>query len=176
MTSISPPDISELLEYYRSYWKYLDEQDMLQGLESQTATANIFLESITEDKANSSYADGKWILKEVVGHLSDTERILSYRALSFARKESTPLSAFDENAYILNSNFKSRSLKDILQEWGTVRAATLSLFRSMDEEMLDRKGIANNITLTPRIVMYFILVHERHHLAIIKERYLNVMN
>lgn len=175
MIKISPPPVNELPEYYSSYRKYLKEEDLLSGLEQQAAEIG-FLLSVSDEHANYRYAEGKWMLKEVVGHLSDSERILAYRALCFSRNEPAPLIAFDEDAYMLNSNFKSRTLKDILQEKSTIRAATLSLFRSMDEVLLDRKGIANNISLTPRIIMYFILAHDRHHLAIIKERYLHVLS
>ena len=101
-----------------------------------------------------------------------TERILSYRALRFSRNDTTPLTGFDENEYMSNSNFHSRTLSDILNEWQTIRNATVSLFSSLNEEMADRKGVANNITVTPRIILYFILVHERHHVNLIKERYL----
>jgi hypothetical protein len=131
-----------------------------------------FLSSLGQGEENYAYAEGKWMLKEVVGHVSDTERVLSYRALVFARNDKTPLAPFNEDEYIKQSNFRSRTLKDIMEEWKTVRAATLSLFNSMDDEMADRTGIANGMDLNARSILYFILVHERHHLQIIKERYL----
>ena len=113
------------------------------------------------------------MLKEVIGHLSDTERILSYRALSFARNDKTLLAGFDENNYIDESNFRDRPLKEILKEWNSVRLATLTLFSSMTNDIADRKGNANGQIVTPRIILYFILVHGRHHFQVIKERYLS---
>ena len=173
MIKFSPPDIKQLNDYYKSYWKYLKEDDLLSALSEQAKSTMDFLSTVPLGTENFSYADGKWMLKEVIGHLSDTERILSYRALRIARNDKTNLSSFDENIFIAESNFRSRTLKDILNEWNTVRASTLSLFSSMTEEIVDRSGKANSHVMTPRNILYFILVHERHHLEVIKERYLS---
>ncbi len=169
---IKPPAFEELNDYYKSYWKFLAEDDLLAGLIQQSEVTRKTLLSVSPEAENYRYAEGKWMLKEVAGHLCDTERILSYRALCFSRNDKTHLPAFDENAYMINSNFASRKLGDIIAEWQTVRNATISLFSSMSAEMLDRKGQANNVTVSPRIVLYFILMHERHHVGLIVERYL----
>jgi uncharacterized damage-inducible protein DinB len=172
---IKPPSKSELNEYYHSYWKFLKEDDLVDALTNEIEISHDLLSKIPLEAEDFRYAEGKWMLKEVVGHLSDAERILTYRALRFSRNDQTPLTSFDENAFVENSNFHSRRLSDILNEWKTVRAATLSLFSGMTDEMLDRKGIANNATQTPRSLLYFILVHERHHISIINERYLSLL-
>jgi hypothetical protein len=172
MAKITPPPFETLNDYYKSYWKYLKEEDLLQALIEQGRSVPQALISVTEADSNFAYAEGKWMLKEVIGHLIDTERILSYRALRFARNDQTPLPGFDENNYMTNSNFRDRTLRDIIDEWKTVREATITLFRFMSEEVLDRSGSANNVAVSPRILLFFIVIHSRHHMQIIKDRYL----
>ena len=113
MFTVRKPVSSELNTYYQSYLKYIPEEDMLDVLIKEKDVIQKFLQSIPESKASSAYADGKWLLKEVVGHLCDTERILSYRALRISRNDKTPLPGFDENEYTPNSNYKTRSISTI---------------------------------------------------------------
>jgi uncharacterized damage-inducible protein DinB len=172
---IFPPLFDELSSYYQSYAKFLHEDDLLDAIKNQSGLTRQFFSELTGEKENLKYAENKWMIKEVLGHLSDTERILSYRALRFSRNDQAPLPSFDENSYMENSNFRDRMLENILIEWQSVRNSTLTLFLSMNDEMLDRKGTANNITVSPRMILYFILVHERHHINIVAERYLNMV-
>lgn len=169
---ITAPPFESLNDYYKTYWKYLNEEDVLSALAKQGDVTMKWLFSISEMTANFAYAEGKWMIKEVIGHLSDTERILSYRALQFARNDNRPIPGFDENKFIMESNFRDRTLKDISMEWQTVRAATISLFSSMTHEIVDRTGFANGLVVSPRIILFFIYCHERHHTEVIKERYL----
>ncbi len=166
------PSLEKLDDYYKTYWKYLEGDDLLLILNRQTYTTSNWLNGIPEKIQDHVYMPGKWMLKEVVGHLCDTERILSYRALCFSRNEKKELPGFDENAYMLNSNYKSRQLSDIIEEWKAIRTSSICLFSSMDDEAADREGIANGATVTPRILLYFILMHERHHAQVMKDRYL----
>lgn len=122
-------------------------------------------------KGDLAYAPGKWTVKEVVGHLCDAERIFAYRALRFARGDATDLPGFDENAYVANANFKSRTMEDLLEELWGVRAATLSLAKHLPESALSRRGSANGAPVTVRALLYIIAGHERHHLAVLRERY-----
>ena len=169
---LTAPTFESLNDYYKSYWKYLKEENILQALADQGESTQKWLTAISGKDETFAYAEGKWMLKEVVGHLCDTERILSYRALRFARNDKTLLSGFDENNFMLESNFRDRTLKDICQEWKSIREATLSLFSYMTDEIADRQGNANGVMVSPRIICFFILVHERHHCGIIRERYL----
>ena len=169
---ILAPSFENLNDYYKSYWKYLKEEDVLSALVEQGDTTMKWLNSLPEKAGDYVYAEGKWMIKEVIGHLSDAERILSYRAMRFARNDKTLLPGFDENNFVSESNYRSRTLKDISQEWKTVRSATISLFSSMTDEIADRMGSANDVSVSPRIILYFILCHERHHIEVIKERYL----
>jgi hypothetical protein len=172
MMSVRKPLASELSPYYQTYLKYVEEDDLLAALIKQTEITGKFLSTIPENQASSAYAEGKWLLKEVVGHLCDTERILAYRALRFSRNDKTPLPGFDENEYTLNANYKVRSLSNISDEFKAVRESSLVLFKNMSEEMYDRRGTSNNAAVGVRDLLFFIVAHERHHLHVMRERYL----
>jgi len=171
---ITVPKPEELSDYYQSYLKYLNaEDDLMELIRRQRDETLQFLASISEDRAGFIYAPGKWQLKEVVGHVCDTERILSYRALRIARKDKAPLQGFDENHYTPASNYNQRTLKNISEELRTVRDATLSLISNFNPEMLDFKGTANDQEISVRGVIYMIYVHQKHHMTIIRDRYLS---
>ena len=170
---IAIPEPEALSTYYQSYLKYVNPGDDLFGLmQKQKDETNNFLSAISAEKESFIYAPGKWQLKEVVGHVCDTERILSCRALCFARKDKSPLPGFDENEYTPASNYSRRSLKNISEELLTVRTATLSLIGNFDPEMLDYKGIANDTENSVRNIIYMLYVHQHHHMKVIRERYL----
>jgi hypothetical protein len=131
-----------------------------------------FLDGLPEEKADHCYAPGKWSIKEVVGHLIDSERIMTYRALRFARGDETPLPGYEENDYAENANFDKLSLKVITDELRAVRLSSLYLFRSFDDEMWIRKGKASGFDFSVRTIPYQVVGHEIHHMKIIRERYL----
>jgi hypothetical protein len=131
----------------------------------------ILLRGLSDSDALYRYAHGKWSVKEVVGHLSDVERIMSYRALRIARGDQTPLPSFDEKAYVPHAKFDSRTLADILGELRTARAATLALLRTFDVDAWRRRGTASGKPVSVRALGYMIPGHERHHVEILKTRY-----
>ena len=170
---ISVPPAGELSEYYQSYLKYLNaEEDLLEQLKAQQHSTQQMLAGISPEMESYRYAPGKWMVKEVVGHFCDTERILCYRALTVARQDKTPLPGFDENTYTPASNYSRRSLANIAEELDTVRSSTITLFKNMDPEMLDFTGTANNTPVSVRALCFFIVAHQKHHLEVIRERYL----
>ena len=124
-----------------------------------------------EAKAGHRYADGKWSVREVVGHLADAERIFAYRLLRIARGDTTPLPGFDENAYQLTSGFESRTLADVVAELRAVRASTLALVRSLDAAAIGREGNASNKRITARALAWVAAGHVQHHANILKDRY-----
>ncbi|MBA3705780.1 MAG: DinB family protein [Bacteroidetes bacterium] len=147
--------------------------ELISGLEESHQSTIHFLNSIPEEKLLFSYAEGKWTVKEVWQHVMDTERILSYRALCYSRKETKPLPGFDENAYAMNSKANARNWNELLGEYSQIRLATLSLYKSFDEEMLSQIGFAGVSTkISTKAVGFLILGHEIHHAKTIKERYL----
>ena len=169
---IHKPNTAELSDYYKTYQKYVPEDDLLACLVGQKSEMEIFFNEIPATKESFQYAEGKWMLKEVAGHLCDTERILAYRALRLSRNDKLPLQGFDENEYTLQANYTTRSLKNISEELLAVRQSTVLLFHNMDEQMLDRNGTANNNQATVRGLLFFIVAHTRHHMGVIQERYL----
>jgi len=170
---IGVPKAEDLSDYYQSYLKYVNEgDDLLELIRKQRDETQQFLSAIDEARAGFAYAPGKWQLKEVAGHVCDTERIMCFRALCIARKERTKLPGFEEDEYVLASNYSSRSLKNISAELRTVRDATLSLISNFNEEMLDFKGTANEVVISVRAIIFMIYVHQQHHKRIIRERYL----
>ncbi len=173
LMKIRKPKPEELNSYYQTYLKYVPEDDILAALITQAEVTQKFLKTIPESKASAAYAPGKWLLKEVAGHLCDTERILSYRALRISRNDKTALPGFDENEYTPNSNYASRTLSNIADEFRTIRESSISLFSNMSGEMYERRGITNKADVCVRDILFFIVGHERHHLDVIRERYLS---
>lgn len=169
---MQPPRFESLSTYYRSYYGYLQGDHLVQSLKEEASTIASLVDIIGMEKELFAYAPGKWTIREVLGHLIDTERILSYRALRISRKDCIELPGFDENEYVKNSNFNTIPVTDLCAEWLSVRAATILLFEHMDEQVLDFIGKANGMEVSPRMLAYMILTHAVHHLKVMEERYL----
>lgn len=137
-----------MTEYQRNYAALVGTNNVLALLESQILNLKVLLSEIPYESEDFAYAEGKWTIKQLVGHIIDTERILCYRAMCVARGEKASLPGFDENAYVENSSVNERSLYDLGHEFGAVREATIVLFRYMTDAELDREGTANNIKVT----------------------------
>lgn len=172
--SITAPEPGTISEYYESYRHHLMENDMLKGLIAQGELSFQFIRSLPERQGDIRYEEGKWTIKEVLGHIADTERILSYRLLCFMRGERQNLPGFEENDYVRNSNFSTRTLKDIGEELHAIRQSTVQMILNMDFNTLDDIGYANDNAVSVRALIYFILVHERHHVHFIKKKYLSM--
>lgn len=145
--------------------------DALAGLVSQGEDVERLLGALSEARALHRYAPGKWSVKEIVGHLCDCERIYAYRALRFARGDETPLPGFEENDYVPAGRFDARPLAELLEEWRTVRASTLALYRGLDGEALLRRGLANGNLVSVRALAWMAVGHTQHHLRVLRERY-----
>jgi hypothetical protein len=167
----SRPDASEYAPFLRTYVAQVPEGDLLRILEEQGHETQRLLAGLSETQALQRYAPGKWSVKEVVGHLMDSERVFAYRALRFGRADATALPGFDEQAWVPAGNFDARPLPSLAAELDQVRRATLALFRSFDSATLVRRGTANNLEISVRALAYVIAGHERHHLRILRERY-----
>ena len=169
---IKRPSPDESADYYQPYIAELPPEGILAVLISQkTETLSLF-ESLSEAQGQLRYAAGKWSMKEVLGHLVDTELLFCCRAMCFARGDSGPLPSMDENAYVASAAFDLRSLANLAQQYSGQRQATISFFSSLDETALLRRGVASGCTFTVRAIVHIIGGHERHHLNILKERYL----
>lgn len=169
---IPRPRADEYATYYGNYISKVPEGDLLALLATQIGDTLKLFRGIPEARGTHRYAPDKWSIKEVVGHLCDTERIMSYRALRIARADATPLPGFEQNDYVPMGGFDGRTLADLAEEFAAVREATLHLFRHLDPAALMRRGTASGNPFTPRALAYVIAGHERHHVGILKAKYL----
>ena len=170
-TSFGRPQSDEYTPYYERYISLVGSEDIIGLLERQAPeTATLFKSA--NAKADFRYAPGKWSVKEMLGHVNDTERIMAYRALRIARGDKTPIEGFEQDDYVRDGNFGQRMLADLIEEFADVRTATLALFRHLDSEAGLRRGIANKNEVSARALAYIIAGHELHHRRMLKEKYL----
>ena len=170
--TIDRPDETEYAHYYGKYVSLVAGDDVLAALGDQLAATLALLRSVPEERANLRYAPGKWSIKELLGHMIDTERIFAYRALRFARGDTTPVPGFEQDGYILNASFDACALDALTAEFESVRRATLFLFKHLDAEAWMRKGVASESEVSVRALAYIIAGHELHHTGILRDRYL----
>ncbi len=166
------PEPGEYSPYYENYVKLIEDDDILRILNEQNKKTQDILNSFSEHRGNYRYKDGKWTVKEVVGHLLDTERVFAYRALCIARREKKSLPGFDQDDYVNEGNFNRRELFDLNYEFRLLRESNLLLFKSFPPEMLKRKGFANESSISVLAILFIIAGHEIHHMNILKERYM----
>jgi hypothetical protein len=169
MTTI---DINTVPSFYQGYVKTVQTLDVMEALTVTKSEISHRLETLPVEKLDFSYAVGKWTASELLCHVIDAERIFTYRALCFSRNDKTNLPGFDENAYVPNSNARSRSLLSIRSELENLRLSTMDFFASLSADMLSRTGVANNTEISVLTLGYVIAGHSRHHLNILNERYL----
>lgn len=170
---IARPSAEEMSEYFAGYVALVDEDvDVLDLLRRQGEETVAFFGGLSEEQRRHRYAEGKWSLQEVLGHLLDVERVMVTRALAFSREDPAELPGFDENDYVAAAGFDQRSLDAMLEEYGSLRASTIAFFAAMDEEQLGRIGVANQSRCSARAIPWVLAGHERHHRRIADERYL----
>lgn len=168
------PNPTEYASYYDGYIKLVPQENVLDVLNEQVAVVKSVLAKVELNKENYRYAPKKWTIKEVVGHMVDTERIMAYRALCIARGEKNALPGYDDNEYVANANFNASSLTILTHHLELVRAANLALFKTFDEEAFNKIGVANKADISVRALLFIIAGHTQHHLNVIKEKYLNI--
>jgi hypothetical protein len=164
------PNSTEYAPYFEAYIALVPEDDIVATMEAQLKEMQPFLQGVPESQGNVRHPPYTWSIKEVVGHLTDTERIFAYRALRFARGDATPLPGFDENAYVRAAEFDRTPLGELVSEFDSVRRSNLSLFRHFSEEVWTRQGTANGKAISVRALAYNIVGHARHHMAILRRR------
>jgi uncharacterized damage-inducible protein DinB len=169
--AIPRPAADEHVPYYGKYIQQVPGDDALVTLASHIEAWAPGLSKLTEAQALHRYAPGKWSVKEVLNHVCDGERVFGYRALRFARADTTPLPGFDENQWVPAAGSDRRPVADLVAELRAVRAATVALFRSLDAEALVRRGEANGQPISARALAWIIAGHAIHHQAILRERY-----
>ncbi|MDB5138523.1 MAG: damage-inducible protein DinB [Mucilaginibacter sp.] len=167
----SRPLPHEYSAYAVRYVDLVGDEPILEILEQQQKNTYDIFTGIDISKADYAYAEGKWTIKQVLGHMADTERVFAYRALVFSR-EAIELPGFEQDVYMEKATFNIRTLEDIANEFKTIRESSIYLFKSMNEEQLTQKGIASGNPVSVRALAYMIAGHEMHHIKILKERYL----
>lgn len=168
--NIMIPEAAEYAPFYHTYIKTISGE-VLTALKEQATSIPGFIRNIAADKADYAYAPGKWTVKEVFGHIIDTERIMAYRALRIARADETPLPGFEENDYARVAHYHQRSLESLAVEFELLRKANLFLFESFTDTELKRMGTASDKTISVRALLYIIAGHVNHHKAVLEERY-----
>lgn len=170
------PEINEYNPYYAAYINLVPEGDIEHILSEQIKETVELLKGLTVEQAHFRYSPDKWTIKEVIGHITDTERIMAYRLLSFARGEKTALPGYDDKSYVQYAAFNRLSVEELLDNLEAVRHSTVHLLKSLEEEAWLRTGNANGSDASVRAIAYIIAGHELHHRKIIQERYLGVEN
>jgi hypothetical protein len=168
---MKPPQAEEFPIFYKGYVDTVSD-DVLAELEQQIESFSALLKNVPKEKASFAYAEGKWTIKELAGHVIDTERIMAYRALRIGRNDATPLPGFEENDYVANAHFEDRSLENLADEFAALRKANMYLIRSLNDIEIDRSGISNEKPISVRALIYIMAGHVNHHAAILKQRYL----
>jgi len=171
-TGLLRPQPGDYAPYYEKYITLVQSDDILAALEDQRRQTLLLLSGRPETDGDLRYAPGKWSVKELLGHLNDTERIMSYRALRIARGDTTPMEGFEQDDYVRNGPFGRVPLSDLIEDFIAVRRATVSLFRDLDEAAWSRRGVANKSEVTVRALAYIIAGHELHHRRILEDKYL----
>lgn len=166
------PEQSEYDPYYERYISLVANDDIIDTLASQPTRLNDLLTAMPEEKGAFSYADGKWSIKELLGHVIDGERMFAYRLFRISRGDETPIEGFEQDGYIENAHSNERSFGDILEEFSLLRRANMIFFKNLTDDAWTRVGTANNVKITVRALVYIMAGHVEHHLGILRERYL----
>ena len=159
-------------EYFAHYIGLVDDKQMIEAMSTNHQAFIKMLKDLNDEQALFRYADDKWSIKEMIGHINDSERVFAYRALRFARNDATDLAGYDENTFAIFSRADERPLADLIHEFDVTRQSSLALFNSFNTEMLSRQGTANNIRIDVNSLGYLIAGHCKHHMNVLQERYL----
>jgi hypothetical protein len=176
MTTIAIPDRTEAAEYYFQYIDRVGAGDIRDILARQLPEALSFFRGISAEQSLHRYAPDKWSIRQVVGHLSDTEKLFAFRAFWFARGFDSPLPSFDQHVAVSTSGAGGRSWDDLVQEFAALRQATIAFFKDLPEEAWTRRGTASGNPFSVRALAYLTAGHVIHHVDIVRERYLTSAN
>ena len=168
---MSRPPESEYAPYYQSYVAHVTEDEILPAMRSQIDALDLLLDRVTPERETYAYDEGKWTVREIIGHLIDGERVFGYRALCIARGETQNLPGFDQDVYMPNAPYASINLEDLLSEFRLVRLSNIAMLRNLEEAAWTRMGMANGAPVSVRALVYIMVGHVRHHMGVLRERY-----
>lgn len=166
------PNKGDYPEYAQKYINLIEGDDIIWILHQTSKEMSDVINSFPQSKGDYSYAEGKWTVKQVIGHLSDTDRIFAYRALAIARNETQPLPSFDQDLYVEKGFFDSKTLSEISYEYRLIRESNLLLYKSFDISVYNNRGIAAGSEVTVLGILFMVAGHQKHHINILKEKYL----
>jgi hypothetical protein len=166
------PEKTEYDPYYERYISLVADRDIIDTLGGQSTRLQDIFTAMPEDRGEFRYAEGKWSIKELLGHLIDGERMFAYRLFRISRGDETPIEGFEQDGYIENAHSNQRSFADLLEEFSLLRRANMIFFKNLADDAWSRIGTANNAKISVRALVYIMAGHIEHHLAILKERYL----
>lgn len=169
---ITKPQAGEYAPFYETYVSLVQTHDVVALLAWLQQSTFDFFNGLPAGKGDYAYAEGKWTVKQLLGHMVDAERVFAFRLLCFSRGDKNDLPGFDENSYVANGGFENRSLSSLAEEFKTVRAGNILMLQGISDEQSKLIGNANNYPISVRALTYIMAGHELHHLRIIKERYL----
>ena len=165
------PNENEYAPAYQSYVSHVTEDEILPAMRSQIDALDVLLDRVTPERETFAYAEGKWTIRQIIGHLMDGERVFGYRVLCIARGETQNLPSFDENEYMVNAPYENVELEDLLSEFRLVRLSTIAMLRTLDETAWTRMGMANGAPVSVRALAYIMVGHTRHHMGVLRKRY-----
>ena len=166
------PETNEFDPYYNAYISLIEGDTAVPALDAQPAELRAIISDLPEEKGTFAYADGKWTIKELLSHLIDGERMFSYRMLRISRGDKTPIEGFEQDGYIENSNANNRSFAELLDEFDLQRRSNMLFVNNLSDEAANRIGTANEKSISVRALAYIMAGHVRHHVGILKTRYL----
>ena len=167
------PEKNEYDPYYERYVSLVENRDIIDTLGAQPTQLQDLLTALPEEKGEFAYDEGKWSIKELIGHLIDGERMFAYRLFRISRADETPIEGFEQDGYIENAHSNRRSFSELLEEFSLLRRANLILIKNLTDDGWSRVGTANNAKISTRALIYIMAGHIEHHLGILKERYLS---
>jgi DinB family protein len=168
---MSRPLENEYAGDFHNYISQAPEEDILPAMRSQVDALDVLLDRVAPDRETYRYAEGKWSIREIVGHLIDGERVFGYRALCISRGETQNLPGFDQDEYMIAAPFDRIGLEDLLSEFRLVRLSNIAMLRTLDEAAWMRMGTANGNAVSVRALVYVMVGHVRHHMGVLRERY-----
>lgn len=170
---MSRPNETEYASYYQQYVNHVSEAEILPVLRTQMDDLDVLLDRVPAERETYRYAEGKWSIREIIGHLIDGERVFGYRAFCIARGETQNLPGFEQDDYLRTAPYHHIELEDLLSELRLIRLGNIAMFRTLDEESWSRLGTANGNEITARALAFIMAGHIRHHMQVLRERYLS---
>jgi hypothetical protein len=168
---MSHPLDTEYSPYFQPYVAHVPEDEILPAMRSQIDALDVLLDRVAPERETYTYGEGKWTIRQIIGHLIDGERVFGYRLLCIARGETQNLPGFDQDEYMANAPYEHVELEDLLSEFRLVRLSNIAMLRTLDETAWTRMGMANGAPVSVRALSYIMVGHLRHHMGVLRERY-----